>query len=51
MSSIDVAIQFVVRQEDARMTGSVPTLPGDRGGRPGLASPRTSTRSAFSVRR
>lgn len=40
MANVDLAIQFVLRQEDSRMTGNVTTLPGDSGGatRFGIAS-------------
>ena len=40
MADVDKAVQFVLGQEDARLTGDVTTLPGDRGGatRFGLAS-------------
>jgi lysozyme family protein len=40
MADVDQAVQFVLRQEDSRLTGVISTLPGDRGGatRFGLAS-------------
>jgi lysozyme family protein len=40
MADVNKAVQFVLGQEDARLTGDVTTLPGDRGGRTrfGLAS-------------
>ena len=33
MSDVNAAIQFVLRQEDGRMTGVITNTPGDRGGR------------------
>jgi lysozyme family protein len=40
MSIVRIATDFVLRQEDGRMTGAVTTIPGDRGGptRFGIAS-------------
>lgn len=40
MADVEKAVQFVLGLEDARLTGAVTTLPGDRGGptRFGLAS-------------
>jgi len=40
MANADDAVQFVLRQEDSRLTGDITTLPGDAGGptRFGLAS-------------
>jgi lysozyme family protein len=40
MEDTEQAVQFVLRQEDARLSGDVTTIPGDRGGptRFGLAS-------------
>ena len=42
MADVDAAVQFVLRQEDSRLSGAVTTLPGDSGGptRFGLASTR-----------
>jgi type VI secretion system secreted protein VgrG len=33
MADTATAVQFVLRQEDSRLSGEVTTLPGDRGGR------------------
>jgi len=40
MADLDTAVQFVLHQEDARLSGAITTLPGDRGGatRYGLAA-------------
>ncbi len=40
MADIETAVQFVLHQEDERLSGDVTTLPGDRGGptRFGIAS-------------
>jgi len=42
MSDVDVAIDFVLRQEDARMSGIITNVPGDKGGRTRFGVAETS---------